>query len=64
VDIVGSALDSGSGTYNAMTGSATVRLTRQAGGSGNSHNGRAWQVLIDGSVVGPLPNNEPTGSAS
>jgi ABC-2 type transport system ATP-binding protein len=58
VDIVGSALDPGSETYNAMTGSATVRLTRQGGGSGDSHNGRAWQVLIDGSVVGPLPNNE------
>jgi ABC-2 type transport system ATP-binding protein len=37
---------------------ATVRISRSGGGSGNSHSGRAWQVLIDGSVVGALPNNE------
>jgi ABC-2 type transport system ATP-binding protein len=35
-----------------------MRLTRQGGGSGNSHTGRAWQVVIDGSVVGSVPNNE------
>ncbi len=41
-----------------MTTAATMRLSRQGGGSGNSHNGRAWQVVVDGSVVGSLPNNE------
>lgn len=35
-----------------------MRLSRRGGGSGNSHNGRAWQVVIDGSVVGSVPNNE------
>ncbi len=34
-----------------------MRLSRQGGGSGSSHNGRAWQVLIDGSVVSSIPNN-------
>jgi ABC-2 type transport system ATP-binding protein len=35
-----------------------MRLSRQGGGSGNSHNGRAWQVVIDGNVVASIPNNE------
>src|SRR5579862_3358735 len=35
-----------------------MRLARQGGGSGNSHAGRAWQVMIDGGVVCSVPNNE------
>ena len=35
-----------------------MRLSRKGGGSGNSQNGRTWQVVIDGSVVGSIPNNE------
>jgi ABC-2 type transport system ATP-binding protein len=49
---------SSSETYSSVTAAATLRLSRHGGGSGNSHNGRAWQVLIDGSVVGSLRNNE------
>ena len=50
--------DSNPETHNAVTAAATMRLSRQGGGSGNSHSGRAWQVVIDGSVVGSIPNNE------
>jgi ABC-2 type transport system ATP-binding protein len=45
-------------TYNAMTATATMRLSREGGGSGNSQGGRAWQVVIDGSDVGSIANNE------
>jgi ABC-2 type transport system ATP-binding protein len=46
------------GTNDATTAAATFRISRQSGGSGTSQGGRAWQVLIDGSVVGSIPNNE------
>jgi ABC-2 type transport system ATP-binding protein len=42
----------------ATSAVATLRLSRKGGGSGTSHNGRAWQVVIDGSVVASIPNNE------
>src|SRR3984885_481364 len=45
-------------TNNATTAAATFRVSRQSGGSGASQGGRAWQVLIDGSVGGSIPNNE------
>jgi ABC-2 type transport system ATP-binding protein len=41
-----------------VTAAATIRLSRQGGGSGDSHSGRAWQVVIDGSAVGTIRNNE------
>jgi ABC-2 type transport system ATP-binding protein len=41
-----------------MTATATMRLSRQGGGSGNPQGGRAWQVVIDGSIVGSISNNE------
>ena len=41
-----------------MTAAATLRLSRRGSGSGNSHNGRVWRVVIDGNVAGSLPNNE------
>jgi ABC-2 type transport system ATP-binding protein len=41
-----------------MTTTATMRIARQGAGSGNSQGGRAWHVVIDGSVVGSLSNNE------
>ena len=44
-------------TYTATT-AATMRLSRQGEGSGTSHSGRQWQVLIDGIDVGSIPNNE------
>ena len=50
--------ETSSDTGNAMTTAASMRLLRQGGGSSNTHNGRAWQVVVDGSVVGSLPNNE------
>jgi ABC-2 type transport system ATP-binding protein len=39
-------------------GSAVIRLSRQGGGSGTAQGGRAWQVAIDGHVVGAVSNNE------
>ncbi len=51
-------LDTTSGAYNTVTGAATLRLSRQDGGSDGSHSGRAWQVELDGSVVGSLTKNE------
>jgi hypothetical protein len=41
-----------------VTAAATLRLSRQDGGSDNSHNGRAWQVTIDDSVVAAITKNE------
>ena len=35
-----------------------MRLARHGGGAGASHGGRAWQVEIDGNVVGAIANNE------
>src|ERR1039458_8937424 len=35
-----------------------MSISRQGGWSGNSHSGRAWQVLIDGSVATSISNNE------
>jgi ABC-2 type transport system ATP-binding protein len=35
-----------------------MSISRQDGWSGNSHSGRAWQVLIDGSVATSISNNE------
>jgi len=40
----------------AVTTTASVRLSRQGGALGNS--GRAWQVVVDGSVVGSIRSNE------
>src|SRR5580692_9171084 len=39
-------------------GVSALRVSRKGRGSGNSHGGRAWQVVLDGSVVGSIPNNE------
>jgi len=50
--------DSRSEAYNAVTAPSILRLARQGGGAGHAHNGRVWQVVIDGSVVGSLPSNE------
>ena len=50
--------DSSPETNRAVTAAATMRLSRQGGGSGDSHSGRAWQVVIDGRVVGTIRNNE------
>ena len=50
--------DSSSETKGAVSAAATIRLSRKGGGSGNSQNGRAWQAVIDGSVVGSILNNE------
>jgi ABC-2 type transport system ATP-binding protein len=41
-----------------MTATSTMRISRQGAGSGNSQGGRAWQVAIDGSVVGSIPRGE------
>jgi ABC-2 type transport system ATP-binding protein len=41
-----------------MTVMATLHLSRQRVGPGNSQGGRAWQVEVDGSVVGSVNNNE------
>jgi ABC-2 type transport system ATP-binding protein len=41
-----------------MTATATMRISRRGGGSGNSQGGRAWHVVIDGSVVGSIPKDE------
>ncbi|MGA3147869.1 MAG: hypothetical protein ABSF33_10365 [Acidimicrobiales bacterium] len=40
--------------HTATTGAATMRLSRQGEGS---RSGRVWQVVIDGIVVGAVPNN-------
>src|SRR6202050_815588 len=50
--------DSRSEACNAVSAASILRLARQGGGAGNTHNGRVWQVVIDGSVVGSLPSNE------
>jgi ABC-type multidrug transport system fused ATPase/permease subunit len=34
-----------------------MRLSRRGGGAGNAHHDRAWQVVIDGSIVGSIPND-------
>jgi ABC-2 type transport system ATP-binding protein len=39
-----------------VTSAATLRLSRKGGRS--SHSGRAWQVVIDGNVVGSILGNE------
>jgi ABC-2 type transport system ATP-binding protein len=41
-----------------VTAAAIIRLSRQGGGSGSSHSGRAWQVVIDGTAVGSIAKNE------
>jgi ABC-2 type transport system ATP-binding protein len=53
-----STVGTGSGTKNVMTATAIIRISRQGGGSGASQGGRAWQVVIDGSVAGSISNNE------
>ncbi len=40
--------------HGAMTTSATVKVSRESRGSNPSPNGRAWTVVIDGSVVGSI----------
>ena len=58
MEIVGTAPPhSGSDTYSAVT-PATIEALTPGRGVGNAHNGRAWQVVIDGIVAGSLPNNE------
>jgi ABC-2 type transport system ATP-binding protein len=41
-----------------MTATSTLRLSRQGGSSGNSQGGRAWDVLIDGSIAGSIFKND------
>ena len=43
---------------SATNAAATIKISRQGGGSGGSHSGRAWQVVIDGGSIDSLTNNE------
>jgi ABC-2 type transport system ATP-binding protein len=57
------APSSTSGTHSVVTAAATMRISRRGGWSGNSRSGRAWQVLIDGSVAATIRNNETVDMA-